>query len=228
MIQHFAINHTGTDVVVGDIHGCFDQLQAGLEKMGFDPTQDRCFSVGDLVDRGPSSPQALEWLACPWFHACRGNHEDMLLSATTDPDTLYWWVEVNGGDWWLSTDRETRERFVHRLADLPLVMEVETPRGLVGIVHADVPEALTWQEFLSALEAGEPDTVQTALWGRRRASGLVRRPVEGVDRVVCGHTIMPDFCPHAIDNVRFIDTGAFLQRPPARLTIVPLAGLFES
>lgn len=39
----------------GDIRGCFNRLQAGLELLGFDPDKDRLFSVGDLVDWGPES-----------------------------------------------------------------------------------------------------------------------------------------------------------------------------
>jgi serine/threonine protein phosphatase 1 len=60
---------------VGDIHGHFQRLQQCLEAVGFDPAVDRLFSVGDLVDRGPHSEAALDWLAQPWFHAVQGNHE---------------------------------------------------------------------------------------------------------------------------------------------------------
>jgi serine/threonine protein phosphatase 1 len=33
-----------------------------------------------LVDRGPRSEEAIDWIAQPWFHAVRGNHEQMAIS----------------------------------------------------------------------------------------------------------------------------------------------------
>ncbi len=47
--------------VIGDIHGCFDTLQALWPRLGFDPTQDRLWLVGDLVNRGPKSLEVLRW-----------------------------------------------------------------------------------------------------------------------------------------------------------------------
>ena len=52
-------NALGRDFAVGDVHGCFTRLQQGLDQLGFDPTRDRLFSVGDLVDRGPECESVL-------------------------------------------------------------------------------------------------------------------------------------------------------------------------
>lgn len=73
-------NNRGRDLAVGDIHGHFERLQRCLDEVGFDPEVDRLFSVGDLVDRGPASEQALDWLAQPWFHAVQGNHEALAIA----------------------------------------------------------------------------------------------------------------------------------------------------
>ena len=54
-MPRLAQNTVGRDIAVGDIHGCFTELQRGLDTIGFDPCTDRLFSVGDLVDRGPES-----------------------------------------------------------------------------------------------------------------------------------------------------------------------------
>ena len=79
LVQRFAQNTWGRDFVVGDVHGCFDYLRAVLEHVQFDEVSDRLFCVGDLVDRGPQSEEAIDWIAKPWFHAVRGNHEQMAI-----------------------------------------------------------------------------------------------------------------------------------------------------
>ena len=53
----------GRDWVVGDVHGCFTTLREALLAIDFEHGRDRLFSVGDLIDRGPNSIEALEWLA---------------------------------------------------------------------------------------------------------------------------------------------------------------------
>lgn len=77
VFKRFEKNKEGRDFVIGDIHGCFDAVRAILGDVKFDESKDRLFSVGDLVDRGPDSIEAIDWIAKPWFHAVRGNHEQM-------------------------------------------------------------------------------------------------------------------------------------------------------
>ena len=38
---------------IGDIQGCFDELQAMLELLNFDQQKDQIWLSGDLVNRGP-------------------------------------------------------------------------------------------------------------------------------------------------------------------------------
>ena len=44
---------------IGDIQGCFDSLSRLLERCAFDPSCDRLWLVGDLVNRGPRSLETL-------------------------------------------------------------------------------------------------------------------------------------------------------------------------
>jgi serine/threonine protein phosphatase 1 len=227
-VQRFAANPLGRDFVVGDLHGCFGQLEAALARLQFDDLRDRLFSVGDLVDRGERSADALHWLQKSWFHACMGNHEEMVLTAPSQPESLLIWVMINGGAWWLDLDHEERLRFVAAFSRLPLAMEVESALGRVGIVHADVPDDLTWLQFVAALESGEPRAREIALWGRRRSLGGLNAPVRGIDRVVCGHTIQKDSRVHSVQNVWMVDTGAFLGDARSGLTVLPLLELFQA
>ena len=75
-----------------------DVLRALLHDIRFDPTRDRLFSVGDLVDRGPASEATLDLLDRPWCHVVRGNHEEVLslvARGKLSPDA---WRGI-GGDW---------------------------------------------------------------------------------------------------------------------------------
>jgi len=223
-VARYALNATGRDYVVGDIHGMFTTLQELLEEVDFDESKDRLFSVGDLVDRGPESIAAIDWLAKPWFSACRGNHEQFALDAD-DPEQFELWVNHNGGQWWLDVDENDRPRYVEAFANMPLAMEVETSAGRIGIVHADIPREHSWEGFMDLLESGHEGASFFAMWSRNRIASVENaEPVEGqVERIYCGHTPTRDVIQ--VHNVYYIDTGAVYFADgydDARLTMVEI------
>ena len=62
-------------IVVGDIHGCYDELEDMLNALKFG-TGDRLISVGDLITKGPKSREVLDrFMADPQFSAVIGNHD---------------------------------------------------------------------------------------------------------------------------------------------------------
>lgn len=221
-VKYFSKNLVGKDYVVSDIHGTYSLLTRELERLNFNSSQDRLFSAGDLVDRGPESPEALKWLDYPWFHSCLGNHDEFVINAQNPDFDVRWWALVNGGEWWLAMDPAAQQRFSDRFQQLPLALEVETDGGKIGIVHADVPPELSWAQFTAALEQGNHSVHEYALWSRNRAMGRYTHPIEGIDRVYCGHTVNEDGDIKIVGNVYFIDTGAAYNLPHSKLTILPL------
>lgn len=220
-IKHFAANTVGRDFAVGDIHGHFTRLQAALDAAGFDPSVDRLFSVGDLVDRGPESLAAMEWLGRSWFHAIRGNHEEMTVSAFREGNNdLHF---CNGGAWFYALSQDERADVAVVLEALPLAIEVETASGIVGIVHADVPYG-RWPDFKLSIETGSPAEAEhvqaVAQWSRSRINSGDTEPVAGISAVVVGHTPLRQ--PAVLGNVFHIDTAGWMD---GHFTLLDLATL---
>lgn len=218
--RRFARNPAGRDFVVGDIHGMFPALCELLALVRFNEERDRLFSVGDLIDRGPCSHEALDWLAKPWFHSVRGNHEQFLIDSD-DPATRDLWIRHNGGGWWLDCDPRERDAFREACTALPIAIEIAASKGKVGVVHADAPRSNSWTDFLALLESRDERAVEHALWSRERVAAHSSGRVSGVDLVLCGHT--PTTRIVEAENVRFIDTGAvYRQYASARLTMIEI------
>ena len=62
--------------VIGDIHGCYDELQAMIRKIGLTDS-DMLYMVGDFIDRGDQNVKMMEWLEqLPEnILPVRGNHD---------------------------------------------------------------------------------------------------------------------------------------------------------
>jgi serine/threonine protein phosphatase 1 len=231
-VRRFKKNTSGRDFVVGDLHGCFTLLEKELTLRQYDPSRDRLFAVGDLVDRGSESPSVLDVVRRYDIQSVRGNHEDMIVRWHRHGGNASS-VRCNGGEWLLEMahDSPRLDDIVAYMAALPYAIEIETDDGLVGIVHANVPMP-SWDQMVEALEQEKRDgrTRRQVLWDRSRwksrkttgllsvgsaAVQLLRRfapgwpepggRIEGVMAVVVGHT--PAREPMVRANVINVDTG---------------------
>src|SRR2546423_26194 len=62
-------------IVIGDIHGCFDELCDLLEVIDLQ-TDDRIIAVGDLITKGPKNAQVLDlFISDQRFSSVVGNHD---------------------------------------------------------------------------------------------------------------------------------------------------------
>lgn len=219
LVQIFEENRRGTDWVVGDIHGCFTKLETELYTLGFDESKDRLFSVGDLVDRGPESEKCLEWLDKPWFHAVRGNHEQLLIDGYKldgNDAALHY---RNGGQWFFHIQDFMQPAYVDYLGSLPVLIEIKTSFGKVGIVHAE-PYILNWDILKSEVMREDENTLQGCIWSRTKVRSKSVEIVKNIDKVYCGHTVLDkSIVPYTLGNTVYLDSGAVFG---GRLTIVKI------
>jgi len=192
-------NTKGRDFVVGDIHGHIDLFHEELSSEGFDPSRDRVFAVGDLIDRGPDSLACLDLLDKPWFYAVRGNHEQMMIEWAKCEGFPNWHAEF--GDWLEGLSSSEIFQYVDQLQALPIAITLDGPDYSVGICHAE-PCGFDWGKMIS-----DPSCFQQMMWGRKILKGHEDpKPVEGIDITLHGHT--PVLMMRRIGNRYFVDTGA--------------------
>ena len=207
-------NGRGRDLVVGDIHGHFATLRRALAELEVGE-HDRVFSLGDLVDRGPDSFQAKDWMqgrtrSAGFDLVLRGNHEQMMLEALVEgtPRRRRLWEnnawslwEMNGGGWWdARKPGHDAGSWMALLCELPFCARVKSQSGWVGLVHA-APVHARWQDLEEWVNGDEDlsHLTRTRALRSRVRHGLVQReigesghehlgPVEGVRCVIIPDT----------------------------------------
>lgn len=126
---------------VGDIQGCLKPLKCLLKKVDFNPSQDTLWSVGDLVNRGPSSLETLRFLD-GLGNACisvLGNHDLHLLACAYDRQRL------RKSDTLLPIlDAPDSEQLIQNLRQRPLAHFDSSRRTIM--THAGVPPVWTVEE----------------------------------------------------------------------------------
>ncbi len=144
--------------MIGDVHGCFNELMELLRQLGYQVHFDKVESkyevvppmgakavfVGDLVDRGPNSPEVLRLvmdMAEQGIAYCvSGNHDDKLLRLLLGRN-----VQVRHGLELTKAQLESydavfRERVKHFLSTLP--HHVILDEGRLVVAHAGLEERL--------------------------------------------------------------------------------------
>ncbi len=63
-------------IIVGDVHGCLEELDLLLKAVSFEPANDQLVFVGDLIDRGPDPKGVLKRAQELQAISVLGNHEE--------------------------------------------------------------------------------------------------------------------------------------------------------
>ncbi len=123
-------------VIVGDVHGCAEELSTLLRTIGFG-RGDRLVHVGDLVSKGPDSHGAVALMRENGALGVRGNHDQRVLD----------WHAAEAAGQPLPPLKPQHQRVVAKLvpddwaylASMPLFLRLEDPEGRpMIVVHAGV------------------------------------------------------------------------------------------
>jgi diadenosine tetraphosphatase ApaH/serine/threonine PP2A family protein phosphatase len=184
----------GRTIVIGDIHGCYDELCELLEQARL-RKDDRVIAVGDLIVKGPQSRQVLDlFIDDARFSAVIGNHDRAVRQ--------YWRGEP------LRLTRAQRmtalqfgpepERYSTYLRSLPFIIDL----GSHLVVHAGVRPGVPLKRQM----ASDMTEMRTMGANPSRRKGLPWYDVyRGKKIVLFGHwpALRPRLAPRAIG----LDTG---------------------
>ena len=70
---------TDRTIIVGDVHGCIDELNELIERLRIQPMLDRVIFIGDLINKGPASYQVYKRFKQLQAISILGNHEFRIL-----------------------------------------------------------------------------------------------------------------------------------------------------
>jgi len=209
---------------IGDVHGCYQELIALLDKLGyvasetiingsmhkryFHPQKRKLVFLGDMVDRGPASDKVMELILelsnQNMAYAVLGNHDEKFLRYLKGNP-----VKVNSGlektiSQFVGKSEEFKNNLIRFLKSLPSHYVFDN--GEIVAVHAGIREDMQGKdkrEIKDYCVFGEPGE-------KKKDDGLpVRqdwgRDYEGTAKVVYGHTPVKE--PFWVNNSIDIDSG---------------------
>jgi len=169
---------------IGDIQGCYDQLMLLLGRVDFEPSRDRLWLAGALVNRGPDSLKTIRFIRGLGDRAITvlGNHDLHLLAVAAgkrplrDSDTFDDVISSPDGDdllnWLrhqplLHHDPQLGMTMVHAglVPQWDLTLAMACARQLEEVLQGD-----NWQDFLVEMYGNKPDCWSASLsgWSRLR------------------------------------------------------------
>lgn len=126
-------------LIMGDVHGCYDELAELLANEGVNKENTCVVFVGDLVNKGPKSTEVVEFVMSNGWYSVRGNHDEVCLRelmlasrSGEDPIEKYKWVT--------GLKKESAEW----LQDLPYAIKI--PSRNIVVVHAGLLPGTSLEE----------------------------------------------------------------------------------
>lgn len=208
--------------IIGDAHGCFDELQALLSKIEKKDKNARFIFTGDLLDRGPKNVKMAEWAiknikGNEKYRAVCGNHDAGIADWVKDNKMglIYPYHYGTEIDFKKANKVPLLKKYAKLVKSFPLYIEEEINGKIFVITHGYIPE--NYKRF-DAYD--EKEDIRSLFYWDRSALYGAESPITDVT-VVCGHNpvILPEWIEahpnHEICTVYIgeslinVDTGCF-------------------
>lgn len=189
----------GRTIVIGDLHGCYDEAVTLLDRLAV-TSRDRIIFAGDLVDRGPKPRECVE-LAMR-HESVLGNHEERHLSQRTKEDSKL--IPDH-----LATRRALGPEHLDYFGTLPLFIRL--PEFNAAVVHAgcfpSVPLEAQRPRHLLHLQHINPPS-KDSYWPSKAPDGFAfwTNFWRGPERIIFGHSVLDR--PLVTEWAVGVDTGA--------------------
>lgn len=121
------------DYFVGDIQGCFDELDLLLRQLRFNHQRDHLYLVGDLIGRGPQAKETLDFLIAHQasIHPVLGNHDLHFLAI------FHGIKKSKKSDKYDNLlDEPCLDKYIEYLRNLPLIINL--PEHNIVMCHAGI------------------------------------------------------------------------------------------
>jgi predicted phosphodiesterase len=181
-------------IVVGDIHGCYDELMDLIEKVKLD-SNDRVICVGDLITKGPKSREVLQlFMSDKRFSTVIGNHDLALRRRWYGED-----VELKPSQKEAHKElKGDKDYFMPFLNSLPFLIDLETHL----VVHAGLRPSVA----LHSQTTGDLTRLRTLGPDRESEEGTPWYHVYHGEKIVLfGHWPAPE--PRRSPRAIGLDTG---------------------
>jgi serine/threonine protein phosphatase 1 len=137
-------------LVIGDIHGCYFELQALLDKAGL-AAEDRIVSLGDCVDRGPETPAVLKFFQeTSRAQLLLGNHERKHVRASRGELALARSQSISKIQF-----GETYSEAVDFMSRLPMYLDLPVALLVHGYIEPGLPLDKQMPQVLCGNRSGE-------------------------------------------------------------------------
>lgn len=183
-------------LVIGDIHGCYDELRALLDKVPL-TSADQIIHIGDFVDRGPKPYEVLDFfMQTPNASGILGNRDYKHIRAY-DGDASYTGARlVTRG--YQFPDEDAYAHAIMYLRTLPLSLELDAARLVHAYYEPDVPFAQQRQAVLLGTRSAEQRLAE-------RGYSAWYEHYQDDKPLIMGHRAY-DFFKHPRTNVYALDT----------------------
>ena len=136
-------------IIIGDVHGCFHELNTLLERIKYNSSQDHVFFTGDLIGRGPHSLKTYLKFKELNAQSVLGNHELACIQA-----------EFNGSNSYVATIKQDMKGyyadFLNDIKKFPLYIERKDFLLLHGgLFPYTKPQAMSIEDITTVREVSD-------------------------------------------------------------------------